>query len=656
MSKLITLLFFLSFTVGISAQMSPQYAPGELIVQIQEPTFFSRLFSQDDPIQDITSKYNGISETVYLKSAKPSIHAQTLRATTTHKLTFPESEDLSKITSELLLSSRVTHVQKNQLFTLFETPNDPELSNQPYIPLLNIDDAWDISQGNTNVVVAVIDSGIAYTHPDLSAQIWTNPLISGGSDLDGDDQDNDIRGWDFGSSVLGDNDPFDNTGHGTNVAGIISAQTNNGIGISGVGYNLTLLPIKVTDSSGGIGTLSLTNAIYYAIEKEADIINMSLGGALGDEENTLIADAVEAAIDAGVIIVAAAGNISQDGKSFNIDDKRMVPAILPDVIAVSATDHTGAFATNVSLYGDSVDFSAPGVNVFTTDYTPSSEALDYDTNTGTSFSAPIVSGIIGLLLAHEEDASLSQVYEALQYSALDSGNTGHDVYYGHGLVNAQGALELLRSGPKISISNDLSSYFSTNSNFVITITDSQGVATESIRVTINYTDDSISLGATSPGVTFENGNFTISLSLLIDIPDGNTITIEVYAEDLDGEISTATKTYQQENSFLLFGPGGRGSSILNAPNPFAPKLENTSFAFEITQQAVIDIKVYSLNLEMVRHVFSGTLNSGYHDTLSWDGRDESGDIVPNGVYIFILSAESNGERIVKRNRIAVLAR
>lgn len=636
--------------------MSPQFAPGELIVQVEEPSLFSRLFSNSDPLQDISQKYGGSSEEVYLKQLKTGIQAHSLSHSTTHILTFPETEDLEKISAELQLSNRVTHVQKNQLFTLFESPNDPDLSSQTYIPLLNIDDAWDTSQGDIDIVVAVIDSGVAYNHPDLSAQIWTNPLISGNFDLDGNDQDNDIRGWDFGSSTLGDNDPLDNSGHGTNVAGIISAQTNNGEGIAGVGYNLSILPIKVTDSSGSISTLSLTNSIYYAIEKNVDIINMSLGGELNDEKNTLLANAVEAAVDAGIIVVAAAGNIPFGRSAFNIDDARFVPATLPDVIAVSATDLTGEFATSVSLYGESVDFSAPGVNVYTTDYSTSTEVHDYDTNTGTSFSAPIVSGVIGLLLAHEEDATLSQVYEALQNSALDSGSSGHDNFYGHGVVDADGALDQLRAGPQISISDDLSSFFSTDSDFEITITDSQGVVTDSISVTFNYGDGTIHVGATSAGVTFENGTMTISLSLFVDIPDGSTITVEVYAEDTDGETTTASHTYEQESDFLLFGHGGPGTSIVNAPNPFAPQLETTSFTFEITQPALIDIKIYSLNLDLVRHVYSGTLNSGYHDTVTWDGRDDSGDIVPNGVYVFVLSAESNGERVVKKNRIAVLAR
>jgi subtilisin family serine protease len=656
MFKLIILLLFLPLSIGISAQIEPQFAPGELIVQIQEPSLFGRLFSNQNPIEDITKKYGGNAKSVYLKSAPSQVQALSLSTLSTHKLTFPNTEDLDKIASELQLNSSVKLVQKNQLFTLFETPNDPGYSNQSYVPLLNIDDAWDTTQGDTGILVAVIDSGVAYNHPDLSAQMWINPFISGDTDADGNEQNNDIRGWDFGSSDTGDNDPLDNSGHGTNVSGLISAQTNNGIGIAGVGYNLTILPIKVTDSSGGIGTISLTNAIYYAIEKDVDIINMSLGGSLGDEENTLLANAVESAIDAGIIVVAAAGNVSIGGSGYDIDEARIVPATLPDVIAVSATDLTGEFASDVSLYGDSVDFSAPGKNIYTTSYTVSSGTHSYDTNTGTSFSAPIVSGVIGLLLSHENNATLSQIYEALQNSATDSGSSGHDQLYGHGLVNAADALEQLRSGPQISLSDDLSTYFSTQTDFDISITDSQGVATESIRVSINYDSETVSLEATSGGVTFEDGILTLSLVLFSDIPESTSITIEVYAEDLDGESSYVSKTFEQENSFLLFGHSGAGSSIVNAPNPFSPRLETTSFTFEITQSALIDIKIYSLNLEPVRHVYSGTLNAGYHDTITWDGRDESNDVVPNGVYIFVLSAEADGKRIVKRNRIAVLAR
>lgn len=663
MSKLTSLIILIVLSTSLSARLKPEFVPGELIIQVESPSLFSRLFSKDTPLEDIAAKYNGTLKEVYLKTPKTGIQALSFSDKSTYTLNVPLTEDLDLIASELHLNDSVTLVQKNQIFTLFDLPNDPHLGapnisegNQPYISLLNIDDAWDITQGDPEIVVAVIDSGVAYNHPDLANQIWSNPLISSGHDADGNDQHNDIRGWDFGSSDEGDNNPFDNLGHGTQVAGLVSAHTNNGDGIAGVGYNLSIMPIKVSDSSGEINTVPLVNAINYAVEKEVDIINLSLGGALEGESNALLSNAVESAIDAGIIVVASAGNVPISGIPYNIDEAGIVPATYPDVIAVSATDLSGDFATSVSLYGESVDFAAPGQDIYTTTHIVSSETNTYDTNNGTSFSAPIVSGIIGLMLSHEPDATLSQVFLALQDSALDKGDPGHDIFYGHGLVDAHGALDTLRSGPKISLSNDLSDFFSTASDFEISFTDAQEVATDTVRVTINYGTSSVELSPTSAGVTFIDGIFTIALSLLFDIPAGSRVTVEAYAEDTEGESTLASRTYQQESSFLLFGPGGVGSSILNAPNPFAPQLESTSFTFEITQPAVVDIDVYSLNLEKVRDVYSGSLSAGYHDSITWDGRDESGDIVPNGVYVFVLTAESNGKRYVKRNRIAVLAR
>jgi subtilisin family serine protease len=291
--------------------------------------------------------------------------------------------------------------------------------------------AWDLETGSKSVVVAVLDSGIDLTHPDLIPNIWTNPLDTTANGMNGDGFPDDTNGWNF---VASNNDVQDDYGHGTAVAGIIGAAGNNELGVSGVNWNVSLLTVKIADDTGLVTDANEISGINYCITlKDLGInivvMNESIGDTSAFPTNLLTADALKQAGKAGILDVVAAGN-----DSANLDSALTTPASFAlsnsDIITVAATDNQDLLA-NFSDYGaTSVDLAAPGVDIFTTAplATPtqaeSNLALTYPADIpqftatygyvdGTSAAAPFVTGIIALEAAANPIASPAQLKQAL---------------------------------------------------------------------------------------------------------------------------------------------------------------------------------------------------------------------------------------------------
>ncbi len=240
-------------------------------------------------------------------------------------------------------------------------------------------EAWDISTGSSDVVIAVIDSGIAYDHPDLAPNIWTNPreIAGNGVDDDGNGFVDDVHGWDF---LMNDSDPMDpidlnpggNPGHGTHVAGIIAGAGNNGSGITGVMWTARLMALKAGGVNGALSTAAIVSAIQYGIANGARVINMSF---TAPECSQALYDAVNAANAAGVILVAAAGNEASDNdntSSFpanfgspSVCDGQQ-KAALPNVISVAATDENDRLIRLSNFGSTTVHVAAPGIRINST--------------------------------------------------------------------------------------------------------------------------------------------------------------------------------------------------------------------------------------------------------------------------------------------------
>ena len=281
--------------------------------------------------------------------------------------------------------------------------------------------AWQFSTGSSSVVVAIVDTGVDFFHPDLEANLWTNPreIPGNGIDDDGNGYVDDVHGYDF---VSDDADPMDDNVHGTHVAGILGAVGNDENGIAGVAWSVGMMALKAFDETGS-GTLDDTlSAIAYARAAGARVINASWGTTT---RSRALDELVAESIQSGIVFVAAAGN--------NGTDARFFPAAVPDAIAVGATDANDVSPT-FSNYGSFVDLVAPGDAIESTIPNASWAVLS-----GTSMAAPHVSGVVALMLARRPGFTPSEIATILR-STADEVVT--DRYTGAGRLNAARALSI----------------------------------------------------------------------------------------------------------------------------------------------------------------------------------------------------------------------
>lgn len=286
--------------------------------------------------------------------------------------------------------------------------NDEYSAYQQYIQAVNIDDAWSHSTGDKKVVVAVIDDGIYINHPELQNNIWQNENEIIGNEIDDDKNGyiDDRLGWDF----VSDTSEMTTRGtHGTMVSGIIGAVGNNGIGITGINWNVKLMSLIVCDDKG-CNKEAISKAIMYAVDNGADVINLSLSTQMTIGYTTFLDEAIKYAFDKNVLIVAAAGNGDlEGGLGQNLDLIPQSPVCNDGnnnmVLGVASVDDD-YYETEWTNYGKCVDIYAPGTTIIST-AVPVYSTFEgfYDYGSGTSFSAPIVSGIAALIKAKYPDIS-----------------------------------------------------------------------------------------------------------------------------------------------------------------------------------------------------------------------------------------------------------
>ncbi|MEM1556709.1 MAG: S8 family serine peptidase [Candidatus Bathyarchaeia archaeon] len=298
----------------------------------------------------------------------------------------------------LLENPLIDFVEVDSAIVLSQVPNDLYYSSQWHLINIDAPGAWDISTGSSSVIIAVLDSGVDASHPDLAGKL--------------------LSGWNFYDNNADTSDVY---GHGTKVAGVAAAIANNGIGVAGVAWICPILPVRVTDTSGYITYSLLSKGLVYAADRGAKVAVISFQIFSGSS----LSSAAKYFVDKGGVVVAAAGNT---GKYESYSDN-------PYIISVGATTISNSIVS-FSSYGPYVDLVAPGVSIYTT-----IRGGGYGAVSGTSFSAPIVAGIAALIFSVNPSLSPVDVERILESTAVDLGEPGYDVYYGWGRVNAYAALK-----------------------------------------------------------------------------------------------------------------------------------------------------------------------------------------------------------------------
>jgi subtilisin family serine protease len=315
-----------------------------------------------------------------------------------------------------------------RVHALDTVPNDPNLGFQWGLARVHAFKAWDIlsTTGGAGIIVAVVDTGVDLTHPDFAC---AGKLLPGTCFVeDGcSPQDDDSRG------------------HGTHVAGIAGACTNNAVGVAGMAWAVRLMPVKVLDAVGSGSHSNLARGMIYAVDNGARIINLSLGGTA---DSVTMSNAVNYAVNHGVLVIAAAGNCAGGGTGCGgMVNPIMYPAAYPNVLAVAATDHSDEHAY-FSEYHDYVDVSAPGVGITST------IIGGYGSLSGTSMATPFASGLAALAWSADRSLSAAQVRSLLEANADDLGTPGKDIYFGYGRLNAWRTLQAqvgLRAAPTAAL-------------------------------------------------------------------------------------------------------------------------------------------------------------------------------------------------------------
>ncbi len=321
-----------------------------------------------------------------------------------------EADTLARLRADPL----VEYAGLNYIAHVAGEPTDPAWWRQWDLRQIGAPAAWDMSTGG-DLIIAVIDTGVDASHPDLANKL--------------------VAGYDF---VSGDNTPNDDHGHGTHVAGIIAAAANNGVGIAGVAWTARIMPIKVLDAQGNGSYYQIIQGIRYAADHGARVINLSLGGSQADPN---LRAAIQYARDKGCLVVAATGN---QGSSV------LYPAAYPEALAVAATNDRQD-TPDYSNYGPEVDVAAPGGSDTAGIYSLAPGG-SYATMYGTSMAAPHVAGLAALIWAAAPTWPAPDVIHLLEETASRVGRTPYDQsgrndQLGYGEVNAAAALRGVGSGP-----------------------------------------------------------------------------------------------------------------------------------------------------------------------------------------------------------------
>lgn len=468
--------------LSLAQEMNGEHVPGRLLVQLRAGTDRSTV---SRVLARVGAK---------LQKQVPQIHLSVLQV--------PESA-ATGISTALMRTGLFTFVEPDGVAHSAQTvvdPNDPDFSSQWHLATIQSPSGWALTTGVTSVPIAIIDSGVDGTHPDLATKL--------------------IPGWNF---LTGTSNTADDLGHGTAVAGTAAAATDNATGVAGVSWGNPIMPLVVLNSSDYASYSDIANAITYAADQGVRVMNISIGGS---SASSTLQSAVDYAWNKGAVIFASAMNNSTSAPYY--------PAACTNVVAVSATDQNDNLAS-FSDYGSWIDLSAPGTSILTTMMGGS-----YGYWQGTSFSSPIAAATAALVLSLRPTLSNSSLVALLEQNSDDLGTPGWDQYFGYGRINvykavtAASGLTVDTTPPTVSISSPASG--ATVSGTI----EIQGTATDNVGVTAIqfYVDSHLVTSATSSPFAFSWSTTGVA---------NGSHTLMVEASDAAGNVGTASVSVTVNN-------------------------------------------------------------------------------------------------------------
>ncbi len=503
LKKLQTVLLILVFLLpmlGISQSQQTDYFPNRLIIKYESDLKLQQIQSKigSNPkaaVQQLLNQY-GAHDSRHLLSSKTQqlVKAQRVPAANDvlriQEVVFSHNIDPAQLASKINRMPGVAYAEPRYIRDLSAEPNDPDI--QKFVDAHNFTDAWDLSQGSKDIIIAVVDGGVGYTHSELNENLWINQdeipstvftqadqnadgevtasevrsyLQDNGTDHNGDggitledalhddsdftdniDNDSneftdDLFGWDFWESgsntqnITQDNNPIHNaTDHGTHVTGIAAAKTNNGEGVAGAAYNTTYMPVKAGGAPNFADVVGFGyDGILYAANNGADIINCSWSGGSASQAEE---DVINLATQMGSLVIAAAGNEAS---------RTAYPARYDKALAVGSVEPNDN-RSSYSNFGYNLDVLATGTDILSTSYNN-----DYISNTGTSMSAPVVSGLAVLVKDLHPNWGPERIGMQIRASAnyIDDSNSNLEHQLGHGSINAYQALNTNLPGLKV---------------------------------------------------------------------------------------------------------------------------------------------------------------------------------------------------------------
>jgi serine protease len=501
------------------------YMPGTVIFKLKES---NRNFAGVNSISNsnIEAAFSAIGATapakIFADAFKPSVESingeKTSDLSLIYVVKYNSGRSIEEAVNEIYATGEVEYAQPKYIQKVAFTPNDPSLAQQYYINRIQAIAGWDVQQGDTNVVIGIVDSGIDWDHPDLAANIkinYADPI--NGADDDGDGFVDNYRGWDFAgadyTNIVADNDPMimgSNNNHGSHVAGDASAVTNNGVGVAGAGFKCKLMGIKSsadndTRGPGGQGyIITGYEGIRYAADRGCAVINCSWGGGGGGQfEQDVI---TYATVNKNALVVCAAGNESSSGSFY--------PASYKYVLSVASTNSSDV-RSSFSNYGNNIDICAPGSSIYSTLWNNS-----YATFDGTSMASPIAAGVCAIVKSQFPTYTAMQVGEKVRVNCdnIDAQNPSYIGALGKGRVNMFKALTV--NSPSVRL---ISTEVTDGNNNVPQPNDTLNIVGTFRNYLQATSNAAVAITTASTAVTLLNGNSTLgSIQTLASATNGST--------------------------------------------------------------------------------------------------------------------------------------